>query len=373
MGMEEIYPDIADAKGHELIFNNGSKMTDTTSGKGEFILGYNNESFALVFESVSDTDNILDKYTSLLTENLPKVLNHLVFSENALQSLVLSTQIAVKYWELQGESKKTFICIGSKELFKKTAEQTGLEFEYLEYPDTILNDTSHYIKEDAIIDELEERLSTEEDKYAGIIVEPLVHIGENVLMSSEEFMQKLQWTHRQFDTLLIFDETNTGFGKTGDIFACQKTQVEPDIICLAKGLNNGFSSLSACAFSDAIHSVLSDKFQIPSYHPQNDEVKAGWVTLNMLLEKTDILSSLENNHIKYLAEMANQTQYSNFKLKGNMVAFDVVDNPAEFIRFMDSKGFAVEMKDKTVLLNTAITMPAENIAELYNALLNYKV
>ncbi len=58
--------------------------------------------------------------------------------------------------------------------------------------------------------------------------------------ASTEFYKTVEQLCKQFGTLLIADEVQSGFGRTGDFFAFQKHGIEPDIISMAKGMGNGF-------------------------------------------------------------------------------------------------------------------------------------
>ena len=76
------------------------------------------------------------------------------------------------------------------------------------------------------------------EKTAGIIVEPIQ--GEGGIVPAEgEFLEGLREIADEIDAILIFDEVQTGIGRTGKIFAYQHYGVEPDVMTLAKALGNG--------------------------------------------------------------------------------------------------------------------------------------
>jgi acetylornithine aminotransferase len=72
-----------------------------------------------------------------------------------------------------------------------------------------------------------------------IIVETIQGIG-GLDESTTEFYQSLESLAREYGALLIADEIQCGFGRTGDFFAFQKHGIQPDIISMAKGMGNGF-------------------------------------------------------------------------------------------------------------------------------------
>ncbi len=75
-------------------------------------------------------------------------------------------------------------------------------------------------------------------KTAGIIVEPVQGEG-GVVPATREFLLGLRELADKFNALLIFDEVQTGIGRTGELFAYQHYGVEPDVMTLAKALGNG--------------------------------------------------------------------------------------------------------------------------------------
>src|SRR5712672_2612768 len=74
---------------------------------------------------------------------------------------------------------------------------------------------------------------------AAILIEPIIGEG-GVRVASNQFLRELRELADQNGALLIFDEVQTGMGRTGDLFAYQHTGVTPDIMALAKALGGGF-------------------------------------------------------------------------------------------------------------------------------------
>jgi adenosylmethionine-8-amino-7-oxononanoate aminotransferase len=73
-----------------------------------------------------------------------------------------------------------------------------------------------------------------------------------------EYMQMLRAIADKYDVTLIFDETITGFCKTGEMFAAQTYGVTPDVIVCGKGLSNGTMPLSAMIASSRMAAVFQD-------------------------------------------------------------------------------------------------------------------
>jgi predicted acetylornithine/succinylornithine family transaminase/N-acetyl-ornithine/N-acetyl-lysine deacetylase len=80
---------------------------------------------------------------------------------------------------------------------------------------------------------------------AAVIIE-LVQGEGGVHVASEEYVRGLANSCRERGALLIIDEVQTGFGRTGQLFACSHYNVQPDILCLAKSLAGGFPMGAIC-------------------------------------------------------------------------------------------------------------------------------
>ncbi|MGJ8548744.1 aspartate aminotransferase family protein [Winogradskyella wichelsiae] len=78
-----------------------------------------------------------------------------------------------------------------------------------------------------------------QNETCAVIVEFIQGVG-GLDQSTTEFYQGLEKLCKHYNTTLIADEVQSGFGRTGDFFAFQKHNITPDIISLAKGMGNGF-------------------------------------------------------------------------------------------------------------------------------------
>jgi ornithine--oxo-acid transaminase len=79
---------------------------------------------------------------------------------------------------------------------------------------------------------------------AAVILEP-IQVGAGILIPSDGYFPRVQELCRKRGALLIFDEIHTGFGRTGTFLACEHWKVEPDIVCLSKGLSGAMVPVSA--------------------------------------------------------------------------------------------------------------------------------
>ncbi|MBI5162441.1 MAG: aspartate aminotransferase family protein [Magnetospirillum sp.] len=79
---------------------------------------------------------------------------------------------------------------------------------------------------------------------AAILVEPVQGEG-GIIAGDPDYLRRLRATADEFGLLLIFDEVQTGMGRTGSLFAYQQLGIAPDIMAAAKGLGGGFP-VGAC-------------------------------------------------------------------------------------------------------------------------------
>jgi putrescine aminotransferase len=93
------------------------------------------------------------------------------------------------------------------------------------------------------VDVLEQALRTR--RFGGFIVEPIQ--GEaGIVVPPDGYLKAAEELCRATGTLLVVDEVQTGMGRTGTLFACERDGVQPDVLCLAKGLGGGLLPIGAC-------------------------------------------------------------------------------------------------------------------------------
>ena len=104
--------------------------------------------------------------------------------------------------------------------------------------------------------ELERVVEAHRDQLAAFIIEPLVQGAAGVQVHPAGYLRKVREVTQRQGILLIADEVAVGFGRTGTLFACEQEQVEPDLLCLGKGISGGYLPLAATLCTDAIYEAF---------------------------------------------------------------------------------------------------------------------
>ncbi len=109
-----------------------------------------------------------------------------------------------------------------------------------------------------LVDELEEVILEEgAETIAAFIGEPVIGAG-GVVPPPATYWGKVQKLCRKYDILLVVDEVICGFGRTGNMFACETYNIKPDIMVLSKQLTSSYVPLSAVVVSDEIYQGIAD-------------------------------------------------------------------------------------------------------------------
>jgi len=133
------------------------------------------------------------------------------------------------------------------------------------------------------LDALEDKLRHK--NVAAFIVEPIQ--GKGVFVPDDDYLRQAQRLCHKYGAVLIADEVQTGFGRTGKMFAVEHWGVEPDILCTAKALSGGYIPVGATLSKRWIHNKVFSSLDRVLVHSttfgQNDlAMAAGLATLHVL-------------------------------------------------------------------------------------------
>lgn len=120
------------------------------------------------------------------------------------------------------------------------------------------------------------------DKTTAIMLEPIQGEG-GVHVADQAYLKSLRELCTQKDILLIFDEVQTGMGRTGTLFAYEQLGVEPDIMTLAKGLGGGMP-IGACLAKDAVAAVFTAGTHASTFGGNPLACAAGLAVCRILIE-----------------------------------------------------------------------------------------
>lgn len=89
------------------------------------------------------------------------------------------------------------------------------------------------------------------ETVAAVLADPVM-ITAGILVPPQEYLKTLREICDRTDTLLIFDEVITGFGRTGKMFAMDTFDVVPDVVAMAKGMSSGYAPLAGIIASQTV-------------------------------------------------------------------------------------------------------------------------
>lgn len=186
----------------------------------------------------------------------PSNLNAVFFTSGGSEANETAFKLARHYWMLKGQHNRKIV-ISRKQSYHGVAigstSATGLK-PFRDFTNSNAPDFYHVdaMSTEALRQAIEE-LGPE--NVAAFITEPVQGAG-GVHIAPEGYFQEVRDLCDEYGLLLIADEVITGFGRTGTFFAMEHFDVEPDLLCFAKGVTSGYAQLGGVMVSDAIHQDL---------------------------------------------------------------------------------------------------------------------
>jgi len=202
----------------------------------------------------------------------PGGLNRVFFSENGAAAVEVALKMAYSYWRHRGEERRRFVrlehayhgdtigavSIGGIERFHDTYRPLLFETDAIPSPYCYRCPLGleHPACDLACADRLDDALAARPGEVAAVVVEPLVQGAAGIITAPDGHLARVAEIARRHGTLLVVDEVATGFGRTGRMFASEIDGVEPDIMCLAKGITGGYLPLSATLATDDVFAAF---------------------------------------------------------------------------------------------------------------------
>ncbi len=397
---------VISASGIWLELEDGRKLMDCISSWWVNIHGHSHPKIAeAIFSQAKQLEHVIfagfthqpaEKLAEELVDKLPHGLSRVFFSDNGSTAVEVALKMAYQYWVNQNQQRQKFIAfegayhgdtfgamsVGARSLFSQVFSNMLFEVDFLPFPETYIGDNAVDEKEEEVLCKFKEKLQQNPQQYAGIIIEPLVQGAGGIRMCRPEFLRELHQLVEKFDTLLIFDEVMTGFGRTGDWFPSIKSEVTPDITCLSKGITGGFLPLSVTVCSEKIYDTFYSDDPIKTlYHGHSYTANplgcaAALASLELMEENQPAFSSMEGKHLQYLEVLQENPKVEKLRVTGTIAAMNIVNNQES--GYLNKVGLEIRRKavEKGLLLrplgNVLYIMPPYCITdgELFQA---YKI
>ena len=230
---------VVKAESYQLYLKNGQILNDTMSGLWCVPLGYSNTDIKTEMINQLNTlpygTNFLGRQnviTETYAEQICKVTNmdRVYFTNSG--STAVETAIKITKRKIAIVSKRSYH--GSTILSACASDQKINESWNLNNPIDVIkfNDAQ----------DLEDILKKNNDSF--VLLEPVIAAG-GVYEQPKEIFEVCK-KYQQKNVPLILDETVTGFGKLGTLFAFEKYDLKPDVLILGKSITNGYFPMGAC-------------------------------------------------------------------------------------------------------------------------------
>lgn len=175
------------------------------------------------------------------------------------------------------------------------------------------------------LNDLEAIKSAITPNICAIMFEPIQGEG-GVNELDKQYIKALREICKEHKILLIFDEVQTGLGRTGSLFAYEHYGIEPDIMTLAKGIGGGYP-LSALLVKEEFN-IFEPGDQGGTYSAQPLGMAAGLAVAGEIINKNLAYNAnIQGEYIiKKLNEIKDKYKLTNIRGKGLLLAFDISKN-----------------------------------------------
>lgn len=192
----------------------------------------------------------------------PGDLNRAFYTDNGSGSIEVAIKIALQYFGLQGKTKKTrFVALdgayhgdtlgptslGGVEVFRRPYQDVLFDVVRAPFPAPDAYAQAFVTMTDLI--------TRAHDTIAGVVVEPVVQGAAGMRTYDPRYLAALREVTQKHDVLLIVDEVFTGYGRTGEMWACEHAGITPDVMCVGKVFAS-VVPMAATLVTDAVYDAF---------------------------------------------------------------------------------------------------------------------
>ncbi|MFZ9797221.1 MAG: acetylornithine transaminase [Candidatus Nanopelagicales bacterium] len=285
---------IVQGEGLYLKDSNGNIYLDFLSGIAVNALGHSHPS---IIEAVSKQISILDHVSNLYSNNVIEQLSEKISFISGINGKIFfcnsgaeSIEAAIKLSRLTGRKKVVSLKNSFHGRTMGALSITGQESKQKPFKPLLKN--IKFIDSQKI-----SRISRSvRRKTAAFFIETIQGEG-GVINLSKEFIYQARYVTQKKNSLLVIDEIQTGFGRTGNWFHHQKFDIKPDVICVAKALGGGLP-MGAMIVSEK-YSDLFTPGQHGSTFGGNPVVAKAALAVIETIEKENLLENATNMGILF--------------------------------------------------------------------------
>ena len=345
----------------------GKKYLDAVSSWWTNIFGHRHPSIVTALKKqLDELDHVLlggftHEPVVALSERLKKLtgLDKCFYSDNGSSAVEVALKMSFHYWRNVGQPKKTrfitlsnsyhgetlgALAVGDTGLYRDTYKPLLLQPLVVPSPDCFERAPGASWEDHTrqMFAHMRHALETNAGTVAAVIVEPLVQCAGGMRMYHAIYLKLLRAACDEFGVHLIADEIATGFGRTGQMFACEWARIKPDLMCLSKGITGGTLPLAVTLTHDKIyqafyaeHSTHKAFLHSHSYTGNPLACSAALATLD-LFEQSNVLATntvLEQQMWAYTAELRSHPNVAEVRQQGMIMAIELAKNVRRRVPF----------------------------------------